>query len=74
MDIKAKIEELVGKLKGDGALMEKFKSDPVGTVKALLPVDIPEDAMRKVVDGVRAALAGDKLSGAVDKLKGMFGK
>ena len=74
MDIKAKIEELVNKIKDDSGLLEKFKSDPKGMVKGLIGVEIPDDALSKVTDGVKAALAGDKVSGAVDKIKGIFGK
>ena len=43
-------------------------------VKGLIGVEIPDDALSKVTDGVKAALAGDKVSGAVDKIKGIFGK
>ena len=74
MDIKAKIEELFSKIKGDPGLLEKFKADPMGTVKGLLPVEIPEDVLSKVTDGVKAALAGDKFAGAADKIKGIFNK
>lgn len=67
-------EELVNQIRGDSGLLEKFKSDPKGTVKGLLPAELPEDTLSKIADGVKAALAGDKISGAADKLKGIFGK
>lgn len=71
MDIKAKVEELVTKLKSDKTLTDKFKADPVGTAKSLLGVDIPDEQVKAVADGVLAKLNLDKLGGA---LGGLFGK
>ena len=74
MDIKAKIEEIVNKVKGDSGTLEKFKSDPAGTVKGLLGgVDLPADTINKIVDGVKAKVSLDAVGGAVDKVKGLFG-
>lgn len=72
MDIKAKIEEIVDKVKGDEKLLEKFKDDPVKTVEKLLGVDLPDDIIEKVVDGVKANISVDKLSGALGSLKKLF--
>ncbi len=72
MDIKEKIEEIVEKVKGDDNLLKKFKDDPVKTVEKLLGVDLPDDVIEKVVDGVKAKISVDKLSGAMDSLKKLF--
>ncbi len=74
MDIKAKIEELVEKISKDKELQAQFKEDPVAAVEKLLGVDLPNDAIEKIVDGVKAKLSLDKLSGAAGALKGLFGK
>jgi len=78
MDIKAKIEELVQKIKGDDALAAKFQKDPVSAVEGLLGVDLPNDQLEKVVEGVKAKLKldgiGDKLGGLGGKLGGLLGK
>ncbi len=74
MDIKAKIEELVEKISKDKELQAQFKSDPIKAVESLLGVDLPDDVVEKIVDGVKAKIGLDKLSGAADKLKGLFGK
>lgn len=71
MDIKGKIEELVGKLKSDKGLMDKFQKDPVNTVEGLVGVDLPNDQVEKIADGIKAKLSMDKLGGA---LGGLFGK
>lgn len=71
MDIKAKIEELVDKIKNDKSLGAKFQSDPIGTIEGLIGVDLPNDQIEKIVDGVKAKISLDKLGGA---LGGLFGK
>ena len=71
MDIKAKIEELVNKIKGDKDLLAKFQKDPITTVEGLLGVDLPNDQIEKIVDGIKAKIDLDKLGGM---LGGLFGK
>ena len=71
MDIKAKIEELVAKIKSDKSLGDKFQKDPIGTVEGLIGVDLPNDQIEKIVDGIKAKINLDKLGGA---LGGLFGK
>lgn len=72
MDIKAKIEEIVNKIKSDPKLLDAFKTDPVKTVEKTAGVDIPDDIEDKIVSGVKAALAGDKFSGAVDAIRNLI--
>ena len=71
MDIKKKIDELVSKIKTDKKLGDKFKKDPVATVEELLGVDLPNDQVEKIVDGVKAKIDLDNIAG---KLGGLFGK
>ena len=76
--IKEKVEQVVAKLKADKSLLAEFKTDPVKAVEKLLEVDLPDDIINKVVDGVKAKLAADdisdKLEGAKDALGGLFSK
>ena len=74
MNIKDKIEELVEKIKTDDALRAKFQKDPVSAVEGLLGVDLPNDQVEKIVDGVKAKIKLDKLSGLGDKLGSILGK
>ena len=71
MDIKAKIEELVEKIKGDKDLMTKFQKDPITTVEGLLGIDLPNDQVQKIVDGIKAKIDLDQIGGM---LGGLFGK
>lgn len=74
MDIKGKIEEITGKLKSDKDLMSKFTANPIGTVESLIGIDLPDDQVKGIVDGIKAKInldsAGDKLGG----LGKLFGK
>ena len=72
MDIKAKITELVEKIKNDKDLQAQFTKDPVKAVEKLLGVDLPDDMVEKVVDGVKAKLTADKLSEGLGALKKLF--
>ena len=60
MDIKAKVEELFAKVKGDKDFLAKFKEDPVKAVEGLLGVDLPDEQINGIVQGLKAKLALDK--------------
>ena len=72
MDIKAQITTVVEKITKDKELQELFKKDPVKAVEKVLGVDLPDDVVNKVVDGVKAKLSVDKAAGVVDSLKKLF--
>ena len=71
MDIKSKITELVDKIKTDPSLAAKFQKEPVATIEGLLGVDLPDDQVNKIADGVKAKISLDKIGGAIG---GLFGK
>lgn len=71
-DVKAKINEVVEKVTKDKDLKEKFQKDPIKTVEGIIGVDLPDDAMQKVVEGVKGKISLDKLSGALDSVKKLF--
>ncbi len=74
MDIKAKINELVDKIKNDDDLLENFKKNPIATVEKLIGIDLPDDQIEKIVDGIKAKISLDNLSDLGSKLGGLFGK
>jgi len=71
MDIKAKIEEIVDKIKNDKQIMEKFQKDPTAVIEELIGVDLPNDQINDVVEAIKAKLTVDKLGSA---LGGLFGR
>ena len=72
MDIRASIEKAVETISQDKALQEQFKTEPVAAIEKLLGVDLPEEAMEKIVAGVKANLTAGQLAGAADALKKLF--
>ncbi len=74
MDIKAKIDELVSKVTKDEEVKSLFAKDPVKAVEKVLGVDLPDEQVKAIVDGVKAKLAGDQAAGLLGKVKGLFGK
>ena len=70
-DIKKTIEEIVTKVKNDKDIGDKFKKNPTGTVVGLIGVDLPDDQINAVVEGVKAKVNVD---GITSKLGGLFGK
>lgn len=72
MDIKAEINKIVDRIKNDDELLEKFKKDPIEAVESILGVDLPDDIIEKVVDGVKAKISLDKAGDILGGLKKLF--
>ena len=72
MDIKAEITKIVDKIKNDDDLLAKFKKDPVKAVEGLLGVDLPDDIIEKVVEGVKAKITLDKAGDILGGIKKLF--
>ena len=72
MDIKAEIDEVVKKVQGDPAIAKNFEKEPVKTVEGIIGVDLPDDVVNNVVDGVKAKISADKAGGIIDKVKALF--
>ena len=71
-DIKQQIESIVQKVTKDEKLMEQFKKEPVKAVESVLGVDLPDDVVNKVVDGVKAKVTVDKLGNLAGTIKNLF--
>jgi len=72
MDIKKKIEEIVAKVKNDKDFAAKFKSNPIQAVESVIGVDLPDDQVKAVVDGVKAKISVDKAGDALGSIKKLF--
>lgn len=71
MDIKAKIEEIVEKIKNDKNFASDFQKDPVKAVERVVGVDLPDDQINAVIDGIKAKISVDDVK---DKIGGLLGK
>lgn len=66
MDIKAKIEELVKKITSDKTLLSRFKSEPIKVIEELIGIDLPEDKLKAIVEGVKAKISVDDVKKLLD--------
>jgi len=67
MDIKKSVEELVDKIKNDKGLQESFMKDPIAATEKLLGIDLPDDQIKQIADGIKAKISLDKLGGLFRK-------
>jgi len=71
MDIKAKIEEIVKKITSDPKLLEKFNDNPTAVIESLIGIDLPDDQINQLVDGIKAKITAEKVG---NMLGGLFGR
>lgn len=69
-EIKERIDEIVEKIKSDKDIANKFQKDPVSTVEELIGIDLPNEQIETLVDGIKAKINLDKLAGGFGKLFG----
>ena len=74
MDIKDQITKAVERIASDKDLQEQIQKEPVKALESVLGVDLPDEIVEQVISGVKAKLMKDKVSGAVDSLKGFLKK
>ena len=72
MNIKEKIEQIAKEVLSNSDLLEKFKDEPIKFVEKKLGVDLPNDIVEKIVDGIKAAIAADKASDMLGAFKKLF--
>jgi len=65
-ELKEKIEEIVKKLTENKDLLEDFRKNPIKVVEKLIGIDLPDEKLEAIVDGVKAKLDFDKLDDALD--------
>ena len=66
-EIKKKIEEIVKKVTTDKDFADKFKKDPITAVEGVLGIDLPNDKINAIIDGVKAKMTVDTAKSMMDK-------
>ncbi len=74
LDIKEKIEQIAKKLMNDKNLMAKFERNPAAVIEEYVGVDLPDDLVNQIIDGIKAKISLDKVSDALGGLGKLFGK
>ena len=78
MDLQKIIKDVLAQLEGNDALIKEFLADPVKTLEKKLGVDLPDDKLQPVIDGIQAKLkldeAADTAKNILGAVQGLFGK
>ena len=72
MDTKEIIEKIVEEIKTNENLKKDLEKEPVKLIEKITGVDLPDELVEKVVDGVKAKIAVDKVADIADTLKKLF--
>ncbi len=72
MDIKEQVSKIVEKVSKNPNIKEQFEKEPIKVIEKIVGIDLPDDVVMKIVDGVKAKMNIDGVSKAADALKGIF--
>ena len=72
MDIKAKIEQIVKKLLSDKDLMAKFKKNPAAVIEEYVGIDLPDDQVNQLIEGIKAKIKLDQVGDALGAIGKLF--
>lgn len=70
MDIQKIINDVIEKLKKNENLKDDFMKNPVKVLEDLVGIDLPDDKINAVIDGIKAKLNLDDLA---EKAEGIMG-
>ena len=71
-EIKDLIKKLAEKVQSDDEIKELFKKDPIKAVEKILGVDLPDDVVKKIIDGVKASITIEDAKDLLGSLKKLF--
>ena len=74
VDIKEKIEQIAKKLMNDKTLMARFEKNPASVIEEYVGIDLPDDVVNNLIDGIKAKIAAGKVGDALEGLGKLFGK
>ena len=78
MDIQKIITDVLAKLKSNKNLKEDFMNNPTKVLESLVGVDLPDDKIDPIIDGIKAKLnlddLADKAEDVLGALGGLFGR
>ena len=74
MDVKELIEKVVDAIKDNENIKKQFEKEPVKVIEKFIGVDLPDEIVEKVIDGVKAKITVDQVADVAKALKGLFGK
>lgn len=73
MDVKKIIENILAEINKDGKIKEQFEKEPVKVIENIAGVDLPDDVVEKIVDGVKAKVKMEQIGDILDKAEDVAG-
>ncbi|MDE6004988.1 MAG: hypothetical protein K2G88_06340 [Oscillospiraceae bacterium] len=73
MDMKAKMNEILDKIKNDKNFAKNFYENPVKTVKDTFGIDLPEEQIDKIVKTIKSKMTVENIADITGKLGNLFG-
>ncbi len=70
--MKEQISKIVEEVSKNPDIKEQFEKEPVKVIEKIIGVDLPDDIVMKIIDGVKAKLTINDVSKVADALKGIF--
>ena len=68
----SEIEEIVKKLAADKTLMARFERNPASVIEEYVGVDLPDELIEKIIDGVKASITIEDAKDLLGSLKKLF--
>lgn len=72
MDMKEQISKVVEEVSKNPNIKAQFEKEPVKVIEKIIGVDLPDDIVMKIIDGVKAKLTMDNVSKVAGALKGVL--
>jgi hypothetical protein len=74
MDLQKVIKQVLEALNNNESLVKEFLADPAKVLESKLGIDLPNDQVNAVVEGVKAKLKLDDAASVLNAVQGLFGK
>ena len=72
MDMKEQISRIAEEISGNPDIKEQFEKEPVKVIEKITGLDLPDDMVMKIIEGVKAKLTVDSVAKVADTIKGIF--
>ena len=72
MDMKEYVNKIVEEVSNNPNIKEQFEKEPVKVIEKVIGIDLPDDVVMKIIDGVKAKLSIDSVADVANALKGIF--
>jgi len=73
VNIKEIIENIVEEITKNKNIKDDFEKEPVKVIERITNVDLPDELVEKVVDGVKAKITMDKVADMADTVSDLAG-